>query len=206
MLDWCYGHDVPLTEESLRHIAGRIQQVQDFLQRPLVLENPSSYITFNESTISEPEFLRQLVKQTGCQLLLDVNNVYVTCFNSDADPKAYIEAFPCEAVVQLHLAGHQHCGTHIIDTHDGPVRDDVWALFQLAWLRCNKAAVLLEWDGNIPSFQECHTELLKAQTYMGKQNRPVNAITDYPKNRDAISNPVDFLVPEVMDKTVLEQQ
>ena len=101
------SHDllpVPLTEESLSHVVGRVRQVQDFLERPLILENPSTYLTFTQSTIEEPEFLRQLAVETGCGLLLDVNNVYVTCFNSAADPVKYIESFPCEQVVQMHLA------------------------------------------------------------------------------------------------------
>lgn len=105
------SHDLlplPFTDETLKHVAGRVRQVQDFLERPLILENPSTYITFSQSTIEEPEFLRRLSQETGCRLLLDVNNVYVTCFNSGKDPVAYIESFPCESVVQMHLAGHQH--------------------------------------------------------------------------------------------------
>ena len=104
------SHDLlpmPLTEESLAHVAARVRQVQDFLERPLILENPSSYVRFAFSTMEEPEFLRRLADETGCGLLLDVNNVYVSCFNAGTDPAAYIHAFPCESVVQMHLAGHQ---------------------------------------------------------------------------------------------------
>ena len=108
----------------------RVRQAQDFLERPLILENPSSYVRFAHSTMEEPEFLRRLAEATGCGLLLDVNNVYVSCFNAGTDPVAYIDAFPCESVVQMHLAGHQHRGTHIIDTHDRPVRPEVWDLFR----------------------------------------------------------------------------
>ncbi len=164
------SHDLlpmPLTEESLAHVAARVRQVQDFLERPLILENPSSYVRFAHSTMDEPEYLRRLADETGCGLLLDVNNVYVTCFNAGTDPVAYIDAFPCDRVVQMHLAGHQHRGTHIIDTHDRPVRPEVWELYRLAWARTGGAATLLEWDGDIPSFAECHAELMKAERYMG---------------------------------------
>ncbi len=202
------SHDllpVPLTEESFSHVAERVRQVQDFLERPLVLENPSTYITFSQSNITEPDFLRQLSNETGCKLLLDVNNVYVTCFNADADPVAYLESFPSENVVQIHLAGHQHCGTHIIDTHDGPVCSDVWELFRLAWSHCNAPATLLEWDGNIPAFQECHTELLKAREYMDANGMPLPDRAGQAVSTGSVPNPLDFLVPEVMNNTVLEQ-
>ena len=202
------SHDllpVPLTEETLKHVAARVRQVQDFLERPLILENPSTYITFTQSTIAEPEFLRQLANETGCGLLLDVNNVYVTCFNSAADPVAYIESFPCEKVLQMHLAGHTNCGTHIIDTHDQPVLPDVWELYRLAWTRTGGAATLLEWDGNIPSFAECHAELLKAKRYMDGNFDPSRVNMQVGAGKEAVPNPVDFLVPEVMKKTVLEE-
>ena len=202
------SHDllpVPLTEETLQHVAERVRQVQDFLERPLILENPSTYLTFTQSTLEEPEFLRQLSKETGCGLLLDVNNVYVTCFNSAADPVAYIESFPCERVVQMHLAGHQHCGTHIIDTHDRPVLPNVWELYRLAFTRTGGASTLLEWDGNIPSFEECHTEVLKAKQYMDGNFEPARVNSDDGEEEEFVSNPVDFLVPEVMQHTVLEK-
>ncbi len=200
------SHDLlpmPLTEESLAHVAARVIQVQDFLERPLVLENPSTYLAFTQSTIPEPDFLRELVARTGCGLLLDVNNVYVTCFNTDADPRAYLQSFPTESVVQMHLAGHQHCGTHIIDTHDRPVLPDVWELFRLAWQLTGGVSTLLEWDGNIPAFGECHAEILKARNYIGQHFVPAS-IEDLPA-RDAVSNPVDFLVPQVMRDTRWEQ-
>ena len=194
------SHDllpVPLNEATLKHVAGRVRQVQDFLERPLILENPSTYLTFTQSTIEEPEFLRRLSDETGCGLLLDVNNVYVTCFNADADPVAYIELFPCDKVVQIHLAGHQHCGTHIIDTHDRPVRPEVWELYRQAWTRTGGASTLLEWDGNIPSFEACHAELLKAKQYMDGNVDPTRVKMEAGAGEESVSNPVDFLVPEV---------
>jgi hypothetical protein len=201
------SHDLlpmPLTGESLTHVAGRVAQVQDALERPLILENPSSYVRFAQSTMEEPEFLRRLAEETGCGLLLDVNNVFVSCFNADADPVAYLEAFPCEHVVQMHLAGHQHHGTHIIDTHDRPVRPEVWELFRLAWARTGGASTLLEWDGDIPSFGECHAELLKAERYMGGAFDPARAVPHEAARAEGLSNPVGFLVPDVMASTTFE--
>jgi uncharacterized protein len=201
------SHDLlpmPLTEQSLAHVAGRVRQAQDILERPLILENPSSYVRFAHSTMDEPEFLRRLAEATGCGLLLDVNNVYVSCFNAGTDPAAYIHDFPCESVVQMHLAGHQHCGTHIIDTHDRPVRPEVWELYRLAWARTGGAATLLEWDGDIPSFAECRAELLKAKLYMGERFEPAGGDPEDCGETDAVSNPVDFLVPRVMDSTLME--
>ncbi len=202
------SHDLlplPLTEETLKHVIERVRVVQDFLERPLIVENPSSYLTFAQSTITEPDFLRRLSDETGCGLLLDVNNVYVSCFNAGTDPAAYIEAFACERVAQMHLAGHQHCGTHIIDTHDQPVRADVWELYRLAWRQTNGAATLLEWDGNIPSFAECHAEVLKAKRYMHGRFDPGRVTMPAGEGPEAVSNPVDFLVPAVMGSTVLEE-
>ena len=201
------SHDLlplPLTEESLAHVAARVRQAQDFLERPLILENPSSYVRFAHSTMEEPEFLRRLTDETGCGLLLDVNNVYVSCFNAGTDPVAYIETFPCDRVVQMHLAGHQHCGTHIIDTHDRPVRPEVWELYRLAWARTGGAATLLEWDGDIPAFADCHAELLKAKRYMSGGSDLSRVGTAEEAGADRISNPVGFLVPKVMDSTLLE--
>ena len=202
------SHDLlpmPLTEESLAHVAGRVRQVQDFLERPLILENPSTYVRFAQSTMDEPEYLRRLAEETGCGLLLDVNNVYVSCFNAGTDPLAYLDAFPCERVVQMHLAGHQHHGTHIIDTHDRPVRPEVWELFRLAWARTGGAATLLEWDGDIPSFADCHAELRKAELYMGGGFDPARAAPAAAGGAAAVSNPVGFLVPKVMDSAVMEE-
>jgi uncharacterized protein (UPF0276 family) len=142
--------------------------VQDFLERPLVLENPSSYVTFAASTMSEWEFLSRLADETDCQLLLDVNNVYVSSRNHDFDPREYLRAIPHERVMQFHLAGHSDLGTHCIDTHDGRVVDPVWELYGEAVRLTGGAATLLEWDARIPSFQEVHAEAVKAREFVAK--------------------------------------
>lgn len=201
------SHDLlpmPLTEESLSHVTARVNEAQDLLERPLILENPSSYVRFVQSTMDEPEFLRRLADETGCGLLLDVNNVYVSCFNAGTDPAAYIRAFPCDRVVQMHLAGHQHHGTHVIDTHDRPVRPEVWNLFALGWALTGGAATLLEWDDRIPSFAECRAELMKAERYMHARSGAAPAGPEEAAAADGVSNPVGFLVPRVMDSVALE--
>lgn len=159
-------HDLlplPLTEESLRHVAERVRVVQDVLERPLVLENPSTYVEFRESTLSEPAFLSALVAETGCGLLLDVNNVYVSARNHEFDPREYLRSVPADAVVQMHLAGHTDCGTHVIDTHDGRVVAAVWDLYREAERLTGGVSTLLEWDAKIPSFPEVHAEVMKAR-------------------------------------------
>ncbi len=105
----------------------------------------------------------------------------------------------------MHLAGHQHCGTHIIDTHDQPVRPEVWELYRLAWRRSGGASTLLEWDGNIPLFADCHAELLKAKRFMSGRFDPARISVPDGEYGDSVSNPVNFLVPRVMDSTVLER-
>ncbi len=197
-------HDLlplPLTEESLDHVASRVHAVQELLRRPLVLENPSTYLQFAHSSIPEQEFLAELCSRTGCLLLLDVNNVHVSAFNHGFDPVAYIEGLPADRIVQLHLAGHRNLGDHIIDTHDQPVSPEVWRLFHLAWQRTGGAATLLEWDGQIPPFERLHAELLKARDYMDAP--PPEAQPDAVEEPlqsgvcSRVSNPVGFLVNEV---------
>jgi uncharacterized protein len=159
------GHDlypVPYTTASLKHMVSRVKIIQDYLERPLVLENPSTYLTFASSTMPEEEFIARLAIESGCGLLLDVNNVYVTCRNHDLDPVAYLDAIPYEHVVQVHLAGHSDNGTHCIDTHDAPVIDEVWTLYAHAQRRSGGRATLLEWDAKIPPFEELQREVRKA--------------------------------------------
>lgn len=194
------SHDllpVPLNEESLKHISTRINTVQDFLEQPLVIENPSTYLTFQDSTIAEWDFLRYLTEETGCGLLLDVNNVYVSAFNNEFDPVEYIENIPHDRIVQMHLAGHQNQGDYIIDTHDGPVIDEVWKLFHLAWQRTGGTSALLEWDGNIPAFDVCHQEILKAKKFMDSLVFDAEEKKDSVPQEMSVSNPIDFMVNPV---------
>lgn len=170
-----HGHDlypVPFTEECLRHIARRVHQVQDVLEAPLVLENPSTYLEFAGSTLSEPEFISALLEETDAGLLLDVNNVYVNAVNHGFDAFAYLRRLPLERVVQLHLAGHGlvagrgpdgRDASHLIDSHIGPVAPEVWALFEEAVRLGARAPVLLEWDADIPAFDVVHAEALRAR-------------------------------------------
>jgi len=186
-------HDLlpmPLNEESLRHVAERVRQVQDFLERPLVLENPSSYLEFKESTITEWDFLSELARETGCGLLLDVNNVYVSGYNHGFDAEHYVRSITHDAVVQIHLAGPTDCGRYLVDTHDQPVPAPVWELYRLAQELTGGVSTLLEWDANIPEFPELVAELSKARSALcgEKPGAPVRKSIA----AAAVSNPVDF--------------
>jgi uncharacterized protein (UPF0276 family) len=157
---------IPFTEQSLAHVIGRIRVAQDFLERSLVLENPSSYITFVDSTMSEAEFLARMTEETGCGLLLDVNNVYVSSVNHEFDPLGYLRSLPSARVVQMHLAGHHDVGTHIVDTHDRAVADPVWDLYGAALELTGPVSTMVEWDDNLPPFPEVHAEILKARRFV----------------------------------------
>ncbi|GAA0411152.1 DUF692 domain-containing protein [Streptomyces luteireticuli] len=161
-----HTHDLlplPFTEETLAHVVARIRVVQNELERPLILENPSSYVEFRASALTEWEFLARMAEEADCGLLLDVNNVHVSAFNHDFDPEAYLRALPHERVVQMHLAGHTDHGTHLIDTHDAPVAEPVWELYRLATELTGGASTLLERDENLPPFPELLAELNRAR-------------------------------------------
>lgn len=161
-------HDLlpmPYTDESLRHVSERVRVISDFLERPVILENPSTYLEFSESTWNEWDFLAELTERSGCGLLLDVNNVYVSSYNHGFDPFQYVERIPADRVVQIHLAGHTNKGTHILDTHSDHVVDEVWQLYRRAYERMGGIATLLEWDEAIPNFETVHAEALKARNY-----------------------------------------
>ena len=161
-------HDLlpmPYTEEALRHTARRVRQVSEILERPLVLENPSSYVEFAASTMTEWEFLSRLCAESDCGLLLDVNNVYVSSFNHSFDPREYVDAIPADRVVQYHLAGHTHKGTHILDTHSDHARPEVWDLYARSGRRTGNVATLYEWDEDVPAFEVVHREAEKARAY-----------------------------------------
>ncbi len=162
------NHDllpVPYDEATLRHLVERVRAVQDFLEEPLVLENPSTYLEFHASTMPEEEFLARLAEEADCALLLDVNNVYVSSRNHGFDPRAYLDAIPYDRVVQIHLAGHTDHGTHCIDTHMGEVIEPVWELYAEVMRRTGGRSTLLEWDQEIPAFEVVHAEVRKAARF-----------------------------------------
>jgi uncharacterized protein len=164
-------HDLlpmPYTEEALRHVVDRVRAVQDFLGAPLALENPSTYVEHAGPVMPEWEFLARLADRADCALLLDVNNVFVSAHNHGFDPQTYLAAVPFDRVVQLHVAGHTHHGTYILDSHIGPVTDDVWRLLGLAHGRAGGVSVLLEWDAEIPDFEATHAEALRAREFIGR--------------------------------------
>ncbi len=168
-------HDLlplPLTEETLRHVVARVKIVQEFLGRPLVLENPSTYLEFRGSTMREHEFLARLVVEADCLLLLDVNNIHVSSRNHGFDPFEYLAGIPYDRVAQIHLAGHADHGTHCIDTHGGPVIDPVWRLYAEAIRRGGPRATLLEWDQDIPEFEVVHAEVLRAARFRAAARAP----------------------------------
>lgn len=158
---------VPFTREAINHIADRVLKVQDILGRRILLENVSSYISFKHSEMSEWEFLRELVIRADCGLLLDVNNVYVSSVNHGFDPMTYINAIPKERVGQIHLAGHskrEEAGEiFLIDTHDGPVCEDVWSLYEKTLNHVGLVSTMVEWDADIPSYERLEAEVTKAE-------------------------------------------
>jgi uncharacterized protein len=150
---------IPYIREALDHVVERIRRVQDFLGRRLVVENASTYATFRDSEMEEWEFVREMAERADCLLLLDVNNVFVSGFNHGFDASRFIESIPVERVAQLHVAGHTTYETHKIDTHDQPVCDEVWTLFEQARRRFGDISAMIERDDNFPPFDELLAEL-----------------------------------------------
>ena len=160
-------HDLmplPYTEEAIDHVAGRIGQVQEFLGRRILIENVSSYVTFRQSAMLECEFVAEIARRADCLLLLDVNNIYVSAFNHQFDALSYLDAIPAERVRQIHLAGHENCGTHIVDTHDADVIEPVWALYAEAIRRFGPVSTMIERDDHIPPLEGLVAELGRART------------------------------------------
>ncbi|HEX9792894.1 MAG TPA: DUF692 domain-containing protein [Planctomycetota bacterium] len=168
------SHDLlplPYDEATLAHVVARVRQVQDFLERPLVLENASTYLEFAASSMPEQEFVARLAEAADCALLLDVNNVWVNHRNHGTDPIAYLDAMPYDRVVQIHVAGHADKGTHCIDTHEGPVIDPVWELLAEVEKRAPGRSILLEWDTAIPEFDVVLAEARKAERFLAAESR-----------------------------------
>jgi len=159
-------HDLlplPYTEEALTHVIERVGRVQDRLGRPLVLENVSSYLTYCESAMTEWEFLAAVADGADCGLLLDVNNIFVSAFNHGFAAADYLRGIPANRVVQFHLAGHSDHGRYLLDTHDHPIREEVWQLYAAAVRSLGRTSTLIEWDDHIPEFPVLHAEALQAQ-------------------------------------------
>ena len=155
-------HDLlplPYTEEALAHVVARVRAVQEILGRRILLENVSSYLAFQESSMPEWEFLSAVAQQADCLILLDLNNVYVSSVNHEFDPIAYLSAIPPDRVQQIHLAGHESHGDYLVDTHDQPVPDAVWALYTEALKRFGVVPTMIERDANIPPLAELEAEL-----------------------------------------------
>ncbi|HEY4001625.1 MAG TPA: DUF692 domain-containing protein [Candidatus Xenobia bacterium] len=152
---------VPYTEESLRHVAGRIRQVQDVLERPLFIENSTGYLAYRQSTMSEGEFLARLSVEADCGLLLDVNNAYINGTNHGFDPADLIQKLPSERIGYVHVAGHATHGTSRRDTHDQAVAPAVWELYRLAEEHTGGRTTLLEWDARVPPLPDLCKELAK---------------------------------------------
>ncbi len=181
--DGVYLNDLlplPYNGETLATVAQHIDQVQQALGSQMLLENPSTYVRFDESTLSELDFLAGVVARTGCGLLLDVNNVQVSAVNHGFDPVAYLEAFPVEHVGEMHLAGYDAVEDGekqplLIDTHDRPVLADVWSLYKLAIRRAGPVPTLIEWDSNVPAWSELAAEAAKAERIMIERRTNTNA-------------------------------
>lgn len=172
-IDGFNSHDLlplPYTREALEIASANIAQAQDVLARPLLIENPSSYISFAYDAMSEWEFLAELTRRTGCYLLLDINNVFVSATNHGFDPLAYLDGIPVDRVRQIHLAGHS-AGQDglLIDTHDHPVPDPVWALYAQAMPHLGDVAVMIERDDDIPPLDVLLGELAMARRLAGAQ-------------------------------------
>jgi uncharacterized protein (UPF0276 family) len=163
---------LPYTREALDHVVQRVGRVQDCLGRRILLENPSTYIAFQHSEMTEWEFLAEIAERADCGILLDVNNIYVTATNLGFDPLTYIEAVPVGRVAQFHLAGFTDMGTYLFDTHSAPVHDDVWKLYRSAVRRFGSVSTLVEWDADIPSFDRVCAEADRAAREAEQAHRP----------------------------------
>ncbi|MFA7344376.1 MAG: DUF692 domain-containing protein [Terrimicrobiaceae bacterium] len=171
-VDGRFTHDLlpmPYTSEAAAHTARKIREARDFLEVPICVENVSSYTEFHISEMTEWEFLTEVSEQADCGILLDVNNIYVSSQNHGFNPLDYVENIPHGRVGQIHIAGHSKFERFILDTHDHPVLDPVWNLYDRAIQLAGHTATLLEWDDRIPSFNEVHHEALKATVYLEKK-------------------------------------
>jgi len=171
-VDGKYTHDLlplPYNQDMLQHLSDRIQQVQDYLGRTILIENPSSYLSFDSSDMSEADFIRQLSLSSGCELLLDVNNIYVSAMNHGFDPYQYLESIPQDKVKEIHLAGYEQMDGYLFDTHGHSVKPPVWDLYRAALKRFGSVPTLIEWDTDVPEFSTLLAEAKKADAFMLEQ-------------------------------------
>lgn len=174
-LSWCsvggrFFNDLlplPYTSESLDHVCARIDKVQTLLKRPLLIENITRYLTWQDSTVPEGEFMAEVVRTTGCGILLDINNVYVNAINFRLDPLEFLRAIPPQAVWEIHLAGFDRFGRWLIDTHGQVVHPDVWTLYQWAIDHFGPRPTLIEWDTNLPPLPVLVEQATQADIILG---------------------------------------
>lgn len=179
-VDGVFGNDLlpmPYTTEALMHFSAHVSQVQDFLQRQILIENVSSYLRFPDDTMTEWQFITELAQHSGCGILLDVNNVYVSARNHGFDADAFITAIPVALIQEIHLAGHtvvtDESGELLIDTHDAPVSDPVWNLYQRTISRTGPLPTLIEWDSKLPSLDRLIDEARRADAVAGVRHARV---------------------------------
>jgi len=178
-----YAHDllpIPYTEEALDHVTTRVLAVQEHLGRRILLENPSSYLALKGAEMTEWQFLATLAERADCGILLDVNNIYVSAHNHGFNPRDYLAGIPAARVGQIHLAGHTEEGNLLIDTHDGRVRAEVWALYAEAIARFGARSTMIEWDAHVPAFEVLQDELTRAERHARKALRAGAATSRLP--------------------------
>lgn len=166
--DGSYSHDLlplPYTKEAVKNTAERIKYVRDWLELPIVVENVSSYLEYTDSTMTEWQFLTEVVELADCGMLLDVNNVFVSSRNHSFDPSEYINNIPLDRIAQIHLAGHSDHEGYLLDTHDNFVKPEVWRIYAQVIQKIGPTSTLLEWDSHLPAFDVVHEEARKAAQY-----------------------------------------
>lgn len=181
-VDHVNSHDLlplPYNEAAIQHIVNRIQAVQEHIGREILIENLSSYVTYHSSEVSEWEFVNEIARRSGCFLLVDINNIFVSANNHHFDPRDYIDGIDNDRVMQFHLAGHSYHGDMIIDTHDHPVCESVWDLYQYALKRYGAVSTMIERDDNIPPFDELREELTRAES-LAKQTLTAEQLQIHP--------------------------
>ncbi|WP_460908149.1 MbnB/TglH/ChrH family RiPP precursor modification enzyme, partial [Paraburkholderia jirisanensis] len=171
---------LPYTAQTLARVCEHIDEVQEAIRRPLLLENPSTYVTFDSSTMSETDFIAEIVRHTGCGLLLDINNVFVSATNHGYSARAYLEQFPLASIGEIHLAGHtvqrdDEDEPLLIDSHDCAVADPVWALYEDVIARIGPTATLIEWDSSLPGWPVLRSEARAAMQRMERHRLPLTA-------------------------------